>query len=179
MSPISRCTAKATSTTRASTTRRNIQSRLAPGRVTRETRTTASQRNSPRSTFTSFPYRFRRLRRARSIAPPRRRERRFSTTRLGARPATCRQPSPSPDGTCTRPRKLASTISRPSARPTTAIAPCPLRALWSMDKIHKGGFYHDGRFATLNEVVDHYDGHFKLSLSTEEKRNLIEYLKSL
>jgi len=42
---------------------------------------------------------------------------------------------------------------------------------------HKGGFYHDGRFATLNEVVDHYDGHFKLSLitfklslSTEEKR---------
>jgi hypothetical protein len=55
----------------------------------------------------------------------------------------------------------------------------PLRALWSMDKIHKGGFYHDGRFATLNEVVDHYDGHFKLSLSTEEKRNLIEYLKSL
>ena len=38
-----------------------------------------------------------------------------------------------------------------------------LRPLW-------GGFYHDGRFATLNEVVDHYDGHFKLSLSTEEKR---------
>jgi cytochrome c peroxidase len=28
-----------------------------------------------------------------------------------------------------------------------------------MDKITKGGFYHDGRFATLNEVVDHYDGH--------------------
>jgi len=55
----------------------------------------------------------------------------------------------------------------------------PLRALWSMDKIHKGGFYHDGRFATLNEVVNHYDGHFKLSLSAEEKRKLIEYLKSL
>src|SRR5829696_2675037 len=49
----------------------------------------------------------------------------------------------------------------------------PLRALWSMDKIHKGGFYHDGRFATLNEVVNHYDGHFKLSLSAEEKRKLI------
>ena len=48
-----------------------------------------------------------------------------------------------------------------------------------MDKIHKGGFYHDGRFATLDDVVDHYDGHFGLSLSAPEKSNLIEYLKSL
>ena len=55
----------------------------------------------------------------------------------------------------------------------------PLRALWNMDKIHKGGFYHDGRFATLDDVVDHYDGHFGLSLSAPEKSNLIEYLKSL
>jgi hypothetical protein len=55
----------------------------------------------------------------------------------------------------------------------------PLRALWSMDKIHKGGFYHDGRFPTLNDVVDHYDNHLHLDLSDQEKRNLIEYLKSL
>jgi mono/diheme cytochrome c family protein len=55
----------------------------------------------------------------------------------------------------------------------------PLRALWNMDKIHKGGFHHDGRFATLNEVVDHYDGHLKLELSDKEKHDLIEYLKSL
>ena len=55
----------------------------------------------------------------------------------------------------------------------------PLRALWNMDKIHKGGFYHDGRFATLDEVVDHYVGHFGLTLSAPEKSNLIEYLKSL
>jgi cytochrome c peroxidase len=33
----------------------------------------------------------------------------------------------------------------------------PLRALWDMKQIHKGGFYHDGRFASLNEVVNHYD----------------------
>lgn len=55
----------------------------------------------------------------------------------------------------------------------------PLRALWSTDKIHKGGFYHDGRFATLMDVVNHYDNHFKLVLTPQEKRNLIEYLKSL
>ena len=55
----------------------------------------------------------------------------------------------------------------------------PLRALWSMDKIHKGGFYHDGRFATLTDVVDHYNDHLQLDLTDQEKRNLIEYLKSL
>jgi hypothetical protein len=55
----------------------------------------------------------------------------------------------------------------------------PLRALWSMDKVHKGGFYHDGRFATLGAVVDHYDDHFRLNLSAPEKHDLIEYLRSL
>ncbi len=52
----------------------------------------------------------------------------------------------------------------------------PLRALMSHAK---GGFYHDGRFADLRAVVDHYDGFLKLALSDTEKRDLIEYLKSL
>jgi len=43
----------------------------------------------------------------------------------------------------------------------------------------KGGFYHDGRFATLNDVVDHYDTFFGLGLSAGEKTDLVEYLKSL
>jgi hypothetical protein len=43
----------------------------------------------------------------------------------------------------------------------------------------KGGFYHDGRFPTLGDVVDHYDSFFKLGLSAAEKGDLIEYLKSL
>jgi hypothetical protein len=55
----------------------------------------------------------------------------------------------------------------------------PLRALWDTEKVHKGGFYHDGRFATLDAVVDHYDGHFNLGLTDREKADLIEYLKSL
>ena len=54
-----------------------------------------------------------------------------------------------------------------------------LRALWETKQIHKGGFYHDGRFATVKDVVEHYNDHFTLSLTGEEKRNLIEYLKSL
>jgi hypothetical protein len=43
----------------------------------------------------------------------------------------------------------------------------------------KGGFYHDGRFADYRAVVDHYDRHFGLGLSDADKRDLIEYLKSL
>jgi hypothetical protein len=55
----------------------------------------------------------------------------------------------------------------------------PLRALWDTKKIHKGGYYHDGRFATLAEVVDHYDRHFGSKLTAQEKGDLIEFLKSL
>jgi hypothetical protein len=43
----------------------------------------------------------------------------------------------------------------------------------------KGGFYHDGRFATLGDVVNHYNNHFQLNLSASEKKDLTEYLKSL
>ncbi len=55
----------------------------------------------------------------------------------------------------------------------------PLRALFDTEKIHKGGFYHDGRFATLRDVVDHYDTFFNLGLTEEEINDLIEYLKSI
>jgi mono/diheme cytochrome c family protein len=55
----------------------------------------------------------------------------------------------------------------------------PLRALFDTAKVHKGGFYHDGRFATLLDVVNHYDSFFKTGLSDGEKKDLVEYLKSL
>jgi hypothetical protein len=52
----------------------------------------------------------------------------------------------------------------------------PLRGLFARTK---GGFYHDGRFATLRAVVDHYDRTFDLRLSEGDKLDLVEYLKSL
>ncbi|HZO53169.1 MAG TPA: hypothetical protein VFB63_10650 [Bryobacteraceae bacterium] len=55
----------------------------------------------------------------------------------------------------------------------------PLRALFDTEKLHKGGFYHDGRFATLSDVVDHYNSFLKLGLSEKQKSDLIEYLKSI
>lgn len=44
---------------------------------------------------------------------------------------------------------------------------------------NKGRFYHDGRFKTLLDVVNHYDVQFNLDLTDGEKRDLVEYLKSL
>ena len=52
----------------------------------------------------------------------------------------------------------------------------PLAGLFVREK---GGFYHDGRFNGYRAVVDHYDGHLRLGLAENEKRDLIEYLKSL
>jgi hypothetical protein len=43
----------------------------------------------------------------------------------------------------------------------------------------KGGFFHDGRFADLNAVVDHYNTCMSLGLSNSEKSDLIQYLISL
>jgi hypothetical protein len=52
----------------------------------------------------------------------------------------------------------------------------PLKGLWTHQK---GGFYHDGRFATLQDVVKHYNTFFSLGLTDREISDLVEYLKSL
>jgi hypothetical protein len=60
--------------------------------------------------------------------------------------------------------------------PTHAYRTAPLAGLWSHQK---GGFYHDGRFATLMDVVNHYDTFMKLGLSSADKSDLVEYLKGI
>jgi hypothetical protein len=52
----------------------------------------------------------------------------------------------------------------------------PLKGLFSHTK---GGFYHDGRFATLGAVVEHYDVAQNLALTAAQKNDVVEYLKSL
>lgn len=52
----------------------------------------------------------------------------------------------------------------------------PLGGLYTHQK---GGFYHDGRFATLLDVVEHYNGCLSLGLTAEEKNDLIAYLLTL
>ena len=60
--------------------------------------------------------------------------------------------------------------------PTHMYRTAPLAGLWTHQK---GGFFHDGRFATLQDVIEHYDGTFRLGLNEQEKGDLVEYLKSL
>jgi hypothetical protein len=60
--------------------------------------------------------------------------------------------------------------------PTHKYRTAPLAGLWTHSR---GGFYHDGRFATLAEVIEHYNRNFRLGLTDQEKVELIEYLKSL
>ncbi len=60
--------------------------------------------------------------------------------------------------------------------PTHMYRTAPLAGLWSHAR---GGFYHDGRFATLNDVVEHYNSLNHLELSASQKAALVEYLKSL
>ena len=60
--------------------------------------------------------------------------------------------------------------------PTLMYRTAPLAGLWTHQT---GGFYHDGRFATLAAVIEHYDSTRRLGLTPQEKGELVEYLKSL
>lgn len=50
----------------------------------------------------------------------------------------------------------------------------PLRGLWQHPP-----YFHDGSAATLGDVVAHYNRVRNLNLSSEQQRDLVEYLKSL
>jgi hypothetical protein len=63
-----------------------------------------------------------------------------------------------------------------SRAPDNRYRTAPLKGLWTHTK---GGFYHDGRFATLDAVVQHYDGLMNLGLSEQQTQDLVQYLNSL
>jgi hypothetical protein len=50
----------------------------------------------------------------------------------------------------------------------------PLRALWQHPP-----YFHDGSAADLAAVVEHYNKQFNLGLTTKQKADLVEYLKTL
>lgn len=50
----------------------------------------------------------------------------------------------------------------------------PLHGVWQ-----RPPYFHDGSAATLGDVVDHYNRVHALNLSQQQKRDLVEYLKSL
>jgi hypothetical protein len=60
--------------------------------------------------------------------------------------------------------------------PSHGYRPPPLRGIFTR---MKGGFFHDGRFATLADVVAHFNGQFSLALTAQEQSDLVEFLKTL
>jgi hypothetical protein len=74
-----------------------------------------------------------------------------------------------------RPAEICTDSFQADRSPDGMYRTTPLRGLWSHTK---GGFYHDGRFADLTAVVEHYDGCHKLGLTAREKADLVQFLRS-
>lgn len=99
----------------------------------------------------------------------------FATT---ARCATCHVPPlfTEPGWNMHTPEEIGIDSFQADRSPDRRYRTSPLKGLFAHQK---GGFYHDGRFATLVEVVNHYNAFFGLGLTTQQKNDLVEYLKSL
>jgi len=95
-----------------------------------------------------------------------------------AKCATCHTPPlfTEPGNNLHTPTEVGVDAFQADRSPTHMYRTAPLAGLWSHQK---GGFYHDGRFATLEDVITHYNSFLNLSLSDQEKKDLVEYLKSL
>ena len=74
------------------------------------------------------------------------------------------------------PEELGIDDFEASRGPESRYRTTPLKGLWT----HlRRGLYHDGRFPTLDALLDHYDAQFSLGLTSAEKHELAEYLRSL
>jgi hypothetical protein len=95
-----------------------------------------------------------------------------------ARCATCHVPPlfTEPGNNLHAPSEVGVDAFQADRSPTHMYRTAPLAGLWAHQK---GGFYHDGRFATLRDVVEHYNDFLKLGLTDQQKADLVEYLKSL
>jgi mono/diheme cytochrome c family protein len=95
-----------------------------------------------------------------------------------ARCATCHVPPlfTEPGWSMHRPEEIGIDDFQASRSPDRMYRTTPLRGLFTRAK---GGFYHDGRFADLDAVVDHYVKVLKLDLTAAERADLVQYLKSL
>jgi hypothetical protein len=96
----------------------------------------------------------------------------------GAQCATCHVPPlfTEPGWNMHTPAEIGIDAFQASRSPDERYRTSPLKGLWTH---MRGGFYHDGRFPTLEAVVEHYNAFLGLGLNAGQKRDLVEYLKSL
>ena len=99
----------------------------------------------------------------------------FTTT---GRCATCHVPPlfTEPGRNMHTPEEIGIDAFQADRSPDRRYRTAPLKGLFTHQK---GGFYHDGRFATLLDVVEHYNTFFGLNLTPQQKADLVEYLKSI
>src|SRR6476659_9037860 len=64
-------------------------------------------------------------------------------------------------GPCRCPTRSGSTPFQAARSPAGRYRTAQLRGLWTQTK---GGFYHDGGFETLLDVIHHYNANFTLGL---------------
>jgi len=95
-----------------------------------------------------------------------------------ARCATCHVPPlfTEPGWNMHTPEEIGIDAFQASRAPDKRYRTSPLKGLFTH---MKGGFYHDGRFATLADVVRHYEEALGIVLSERQSADLVEYLKSL
>ncbi len=95
-----------------------------------------------------------------------------------ARCATCHVPPlyTEPGNNLHAPSEVGVDAFQADRSPTHMYRTAPLAGLWSHQR---GGFYHDGRFATVLDVVNHYESLFSLGLTEQQKKDLVEYLKGI
>jgi len=92
--------------------------------------------------------------------------------------ATCHVPPlyTEPGWNSHKPDDIGIDAFQANRSPDSSYVTPSLKGLWAHSK---RGFYHDGRFATLMDVVNHYNSFKKLNLSDQEKKDLVEFVKSL
>jgi len=95
-----------------------------------------------------------------------------------ARCSTCHVPPlfTEPGWNMHTPEEIGIDDFQASRAPDRRYRTTPLGGLWTHQK---GGFFHDGRFPTLDLVVTHYDSFFGLGLTEQERRDLVQYLISI
>jgi Di-haem oxidoreductase, putative peroxidase len=94
--------------------------------------------------------------------------------------ASCHMPPTysEPGNNLHTPASICTDAFQAQRSPTNEYRTTPLGGLGTR-ATQKGGFYHDGRYRTLGEVVTHYNSCFGLGLSASEQSDVVEYLKSL
>jgi cytochrome c peroxidase len=82
------------------------------------------------------------------------------------------------DGILHSPASVGQDATYANRTATKMYRTTPLRGLWHPPQL-QGPYFHDGSAPTLEAVVAHYVTTFGLTLSSQQRADLVTYLKTL